>query len=1624
MEIVDRLKSLQDGDGHGFEAWVRDHAYAFREWEVAKCWYWDDWPGRECHDFPEWPSGQAPIDLVAEKTDGSLAAIQCKFYRNASVTPKQVREFAGAASGDVFAERWFIVKATLPETVRKEADRLRVRFPDVDEACASLLESTTNEEENDPRGPMQDEAVAACVRVLRQGLPEHSDVWLGKRTDWMPVAASRATLVLPCGTGKTRVSMRVMSELCSGTDLGLVLVPSIALVAQVRQEYLSNISRTARALAVCSDKTAGHVRGDEEPSLDADPTLDTGHVRASDLGCRVEQDARKIAAWIREGDSKEGMLSIIFSTYQSAHEVAEALEKARKSVGVLICDEAHRTAQLRPAKGRRKQDRLRAFTLCHDQDAIPASYRLYQTATPRVYSADNEKVAKARSAQWEVSSMDDQSVFGPVAYRLPYAEAVEKGLLCDYRIIAIAVDKSAWDTADKIVQKLQEDPSTRGITTRDAVSWLVYGAVLGGGAVGSGASEPLVISRSLAFLDRVAKSKEMEKWLSGPDGRKAVSAYLGRGEQHVEMLGYAVEHLDADHTVAARKQALRDLGSADAVSPRGICNVAIFGEGTDCPTLDAVALLAPRRSPVEVIQIVGRCMRRAPGKTSGYVIVPLPLPRGIDAETSLSMGKLGDEWRALGDVLRALRAHDGRIEMAISSLLQIYVPPEAQEKVHHVIAVRDGGKARMGTWYGVPGYAEDAIAKAEVPAWSEGTTPITEILTEKLGFAWQNAAVPDEASGGFTGHGETADRAVLEAHQAVFVARRARDGLRCETLAPRFTTDGLVDSRATAETAITRVNEQRKPMQRRPRRRSRRGTPVDRRDRIGPLLEPLKDDGLGRDFRVEVMEKSGLRGNSIRDFNLLMEPVSRAADQLRAEGLESRLAEVLGMADLESHDQQADACTVAAVLLLNAAILHARLEGATAESAVLADNHSLGEVETATVPADTLETAWTAILGHDYKPIFEPSLHLLRSLVRTDARSGVSGALRTIAAWSRQNAENYASMGMEYAGELFSRVMGGQASDGAFFTRQMAARLLAELALDATGLDNWTDRRIWRQLSVTDLACGSGTLLNAWAEVVKDRIRQAGGQEDQVRAFHKYAVERLITGLDINPVSLQLAGARLTLGNLDANYRKMRLHSMQYGAVESGDVRVGSLELLTDEDLTGSTQGSARLFHESTVGPDLLQDVANSGAVLMNPPFSSNQQRAGKLGPEIKKQMGSRELALRNHLSSIDEEAGRVFDANSIRTMFTPLADKVLDRKKGVLAEIVPVTALTATSGVPERAFLAARFHIDLVLCCHDPKNPNLSEHTAIHEALFIASRRRAGSDDPTLFVSLRSFPRTAEAVRDVVTAIRERRFAGIGTICEWPRERMLAGDWTPVQWYDPSLAETARSVEASSQLERLGESHAVGPAGRRIQDAYTHHSEDRKHALGAMRGFHSVSADLRKTLQAAPEVWYVPKAGRQNLAKKYAQQRSRLLVPMRFDTISGRMTGVWASEPSFGWWMPVTIAGESEGQALAAWFNSTPARLMLLNRRARKLTYPVWQVAHWQEIRIPKPENPAWDELAAAYQEVCEMEMLPMQEPECPVRGRIDKAAAVAVGADPTELAEWRRKIAAEPTVSGSVAQ
>ena len=298
----------------------------------------------------------------------------------------------------------------------------------------------------------------------------------------------------------------------------------------------------------------------------------------------------------------------------------------------------------------------------------------------------------------------------------------------------------------------------------------------------------------------------------------------------------------------------------------------------------------------------------------------------------------------------------------------------------------------------------------------------------------------------------------------------------------------------------------------------------------------------------------------------------------------------------------------------------------------------------------------------------------------------------------------------------------------------------------------------------------------------------------------------------------------------------------------------------------------------------------------MNAPSTDNRKRSRKFGPEAIKSMQRHELDIRDRLRARDPAAGGVITTNSIRTFFTPLADQLLQSDRGTLGMVTPATACTGSSGVDERRLIAERFHVERIVTTHDPKRINFSENTSIHECLLVC-RRNTGRERPaTEFVSLRVMPGSTDEAIEAAEAIASGKPGKWGTVCQWPAARVRSGDWTPVQWYDGALAQVARDTEGSALLEPAGLRYQVGPAGRRIQDAYVVCAEEESDAVP---GFHSVAGSLRRTMLVKPDVWYLPRAAKRGSADRYRKQRSQLLVPMRLDTISGRPTALWTAQAS-----------------------------------------------------------------------------------------------------------------------------
>ena len=319
-----------------------------------------------------------------------------------------------------------------------------------------------------------------------------------------------------------------------------------------------------------------------------------------------------------------------------------------------------------------------------------------------------------------------------------------------------------------------------------------------------------------------------------------------------------------------------------------------------------------------------------------------------------------------------------------------------------------------------------------------------------------------------------------------------------------------------------------------------------------------------------MLSKSGLTDNRVvRDLNLLESSVKEAAFHLRQDELGPTLDRHFGLDNLKQDDvkKQADGCTIAALLMMNAAMLHQRI----AHGRWLSGVSDLEAVKNDVNVVRRLEREWNLIMRHDFRPVLEPAVAVIEAVEDQGKLSGLERALRHIAAEAERIAETYADMGADHAGPLFNKVMGNQASDGAYFTRPTAASLAARLTLDAVdpaGDVDWRDPAVWREHKTVDLACGSGTLLAAMLTELKRRAREQGASDDELAELQKIAVEETIVGLDINPVSLQLAASQLTAGNQrHPPNRQMGLHLMPYGPSRDNPslVQAGTLELLGPE---------------------------------------------------------------------------------------------------------------------------------------------------------------------------------------------------------------------------------------------------------------------------------------------------------------------------------------------------------------------------------------------------------------------------------------------------------------------------
>ena len=272
--------------------------------------------------------------------------------------------------------------------------------------------------------------------------------------------------------------------------------------------------------------------------------------------------------------------------------------------------------------------------------------------------------------------MDDQSVFGPDLFRRSYRDAVDNGWLSDYRIIAVGITGAESHEVANALASVTESKGRNPLTSTHFLRGLAFTLAMGGATKGP-EDEEINIQSCIAFMNTVDKSDNMVKALDTEPVRNWLRDRMLEMDTGRAPAAYKLAHLDASSNVTQREEAKASLAEGTVKDPYGVINVGIFGEGTDSPSLSAVAFLEARRSPIDVVQAVGRAMRTSPGKDKGYVICPIVIPLDTDAENFLKTSNPQDGWQELGDILLALRAHDDRIEDRLAELKTFYLPPEA-----------------------------------------------------------------------------------------------------------------------------------------------------------------------------------------------------------------------------------------------------------------------------------------------------------------------------------------------------------------------------------------------------------------------------------------------------------------------------------------------------------------------------------------------------------------------------------------------------------------------------------------------------------------------------------------------------------------------------------------------------------------------------------------------------------------------------------------------------------------------------------------------------------------------------------------------------------------------------------
>ncbi len=609
---------------------------------------WSDWELRG-------NKGDRGIDMVITTTSKEYIAVQCKYHQD-SISLNDISTFLSqlqAGVGEVRFKKGIIISTSnLTRAALEEIEQIRSTGMgiDIDEITEEdFIYSRIDWEKFDPTQTQGE--IPLCDK--KSPRPHQTEAINATKEYFSSPKNARGKLIMACGTGKTYTSLKIMEAL--DPKITLFLAPSIALLSQTFREYAKEKSEPFYASIVCSDDKVGKSKDE-----------DNDDINFSELPIKPSTRLEDILS-VYEKAQKENKHFIIFSTYQSALRIKEAQEAGLGKIDLIICDEAHRTVGAMYSSNER--DDKNAFTLCHSDENIKAKKRLYMTATPKVYSESSK--AKAKESDNVIYSMDDEEIFGEEIYTLNFSKAIALDLLTDYKVIILAVRKENLSGVTNSVNKKISQLKAEGTKLDKKLINNEFVCKIVGTHKGLAKQDLIVLDnenkedhnlqhqydtapsqRAINFCKSINTSKNIK------DSFETIMECYDEElkKKSFKNLTISIDHIDGTMNCKERLEKLENLNQFQPNTCKVLSNARCLSEGVDVPALDSIVFFDGKSAMVDIIQAVGRVMRKAKRKKRGYIILPIALEESEieNLDEAVNNTNFQNIWK----VIKALRSHD------------------------------------------------------------------------------------------------------------------------------------------------------------------------------------------------------------------------------------------------------------------------------------------------------------------------------------------------------------------------------------------------------------------------------------------------------------------------------------------------------------------------------------------------------------------------------------------------------------------------------------------------------------------------------------------------------------------------------------------------------------------------------------------------------------------------------------------------------------------------------------------------------------------------------------------------------------------------------------------------------